>query len=246
MNIFKGVNHPFFWALPKNEGTELGMWILQEARRRHRLNKDRYCKTYLLSYPRSGNHAVRWTVEFLSRRPTLGANDHESSTQPLGLHDLPIFLRGGRKVKSLDPIAVKRHKIASFDEVSKLVFIERDPVEAILSHLNLASEDISHQTLLKEVTHWQELHDYFVNFSPDKRCFIRFEDILNGSSEWINELATFLELDVSNSEITRCSKSLSGAKKTLKRPPKTKSLSTYREKFPNLANFLDSELNSIT
>jgi hypothetical protein len=70
-------------------------WVIKEARRRQNLKAEDYCDTYILSYPRSGNHAVRLALEFLSHRPTLGANDHESFPEPRGLHDLPIFIRGG-------------------------------------------------------------------------------------------------------------------------------------------------------
>ena len=70
-------------------------WLIKEARRRQHLDVEGFCGTYVLSFPRSGNHAVRFALEFLSHRPTLGAGDHESYPEPRGLHDLPIFLRGG-------------------------------------------------------------------------------------------------------------------------------------------------------
>lgn len=79
-----------------NDGTDLGLWILGEAKRRERLREKNRCRNFILSYPRSGNHAVRFVVEFLSERPTLGADDQESLLRPAGLHDLPIFLRGSR------------------------------------------------------------------------------------------------------------------------------------------------------
>lgn len=79
---------------------------------------------------------ARSALEFLSRKPTLGAQDHEQSVMPKGTYDLPLFLKeDNTAVRDADPVAIKRHKIYPHDDVMKLIYIERDPVEAILSHV---------------------------------------------------------------------------------------------------------------
>lgn len=213
-------------------------WIFQEARRRQPLQAEDYCGTYLLSYPRSGNHAVRFAIEFLSRRPTLGADDHESHPVPRGLYDLPIFLRGGPPVEQLRPFAVKRHRLLPIDSVSRLILVERDPVEAVLSHTNRNGE-ASDEVLLSAYEWWSELRRVFEGFDEPHRLFIQFEDILGGQSDWVAELANFLGLSPKPGEIDACARAVPEAKTALTRPAITTCSTTYRDKFPNQAAVLD-------
>ncbi|HUG61719.1 MAG TPA: hypothetical protein VMP03_07730 [Methylomirabilota bacterium] len=91
----------------------------------------------IASFPRSGNHLVRFMVEYLTGRPTLGC-----ATNPV---DVPICRNtfpddpdvlahvGG------EPIARKVHfvrEIAPMDPpASRLLLVRRDPTEALLSHV---------------------------------------------------------------------------------------------------------------
>ena len=133
--------------LEESERRRTVSWLRAESLRRRALDPSGFCRTYLVSFPRSGNHAVRYAIERLSRRPTLGANDHERLVPPQGLHDLPLFLRDPLlDPLAAEPVLVKRHRLRSFDVVDKLVYLRRDPVEAILSHTGGKDADLQSHT----------------------------------------------------------------------------------------------------
>jgi len=210
-----------------------------EARRRKDLLEIDFCHTYILSYPRSGNHAVRFAVEFLSERPTLGAGDHESFSRPKRKYGLPIFLLTPHINISSPlprPAAIKRHQLRDFDAVDKLIFIERDVVEAVLSHTGGGTE----RELMAGVLSWKLLQDKFEQFPEERRLLIRFEDILNGELLWIKRLSDFLELDTSHDKEVSCANLVGEAKEVLRRRPKTNSGRMYANRFPDEAAFIAS------
>jgi len=90
------------------------------------------------SYPRSGNHLVRFLVEYLTGRPTLGCRGNE--------HDVPIHLNAfpepnllahvggepiGQKVHSADEVA----EALAGDEIKGTILILRHPAEAVMSYV---------------------------------------------------------------------------------------------------------------
>jgi hypothetical protein len=226
----------------RSEGTGTLRWIIEETRRRLRLNAEDYCDTYLLSYPRSGNHAVRFAMEWISRRPTLGADDHESLKRPRGLHDLPLFLRGGGPaVSSLAPIAIKRHSMKPTDSLGRLIFIERDPVEAILSH-NVRLGHCSEEALWAGLVDWKRQRTFYDNFVGDQKLLIKFDDVAGGGWAWIKQLVEFLGLKVPASEVRLCAESMPDARGLLLRRPQSTSRTSFREKFPERAQKIDSAL----
>ena len=92
-----------------------------------------YC--FLLSYPRSGNHWVRYIIESISGFATLGARDG------LGPRDTTLWIDTPLRLKVRIPrtrpraIVIKRHNIRKFDSNnSPLTLLVRQPGEAILSH----------------------------------------------------------------------------------------------------------------
>lgn len=224
-----------------SEGTGTLRWIVAETQRRLRLKEKRQCDTYLLSYPRSGNHAVRFAMEWISRRPSLGANDHERFKTPRGLHDLPLFLRGGPAVRSLAPIAIKRHSIKPIDNVGRLILVERDPIEAILSHK--CSEGVaSDETLLAELDDWKRLRIFYDNFMGNQKLLIKFDDVRGGASAWVEQLVEFLGLKVPSSEVRLCAESIFEARSTLRRKPQSTSPTSFSEKYPEQAAKIDAAL----
>nr|WP_321461592.1 sulfotransferase domain-containing protein [uncultured Cohaesibacter sp.] len=96
---------------------------------------------HIVSYPRSGNHAVRAILEYVTERPTLPSLEARKL-------DIPIYLRKPNqlenfiKVTNDHPIGYKSHFLLEFlqnEEISKrnsgIILITRDPLEAIVSHL---------------------------------------------------------------------------------------------------------------
>ena len=61
---------------------------------------------YILSYPRSGNTLIRYIVEYLTNRPTIGAGN--------GKDDPPIYKRLHQHLKNVkgEPIAKKEHQVS--------------------------------------------------------------------------------------------------------------------------------------
>lgn len=96
---------------------------------------------HIISYPRSGNHAVRSLIEYLTQRPTVPALGDAGD-------DKEIYLRKANQESRLieitdqEPIGYKAHflrEILENEERSPepcgLILITRDPAEAIVSHL---------------------------------------------------------------------------------------------------------------
>lgn len=136
-------------------------------------------------------------------------------------------------------MAIKRHKMRNADKPEKLIYIERNSVEAVLSHTNRGG-NASDEDLRSGLFWWKELRDFYLEFDPVNRIIIRFEDILENNSGWIRDLAAFLELQVTDKQIEECQKSLPQAKSVLTRAAKTTSKSTYTDLFPERAAFLRS------
>jgi hypothetical protein len=142
----------------------------------------------ILSFPRSGNHFVRYIVEFLTGKATVGAAGF--TTVPG--QDTPICLRKGpeclKHVKLDDRIAVKSHFVDSIPEnVSGLVLLVRHPIESILSHRyhnisrsggfsNNFSENIIN-TLKQDSKNFTENLDYYEKFKKDK-SIVLYEDLI--------------------------------------------------------------------
>lgn len=214
------------------------LWFsYHETIRRKGLFERDFCSTYILSYPRSGNHAARFAMEFLSDRPTLGEGDHESFAFPYNRNDSPIFLRSPDITISAplpQPVAIKRHKLRDIDVVEKLIYIERNIVEAVLSHAGGGSED----DLKVGVRHWKSLRDDFNQFPEDRKLLIDFDEILKGERHWFERLADFLEWEISAEKLSKLESLIADAKKVLERPAKTTSADMYANQSPDEASFV--------
>lgn len=96
---------------------------------------------HIVSYPRSGNHAVRALVEYLTERPTV-------SSVEAGEPDKAIYLRSANqaagviKITDQKPVGYKAHSLQRLVENAArstspfgLILITRDPADAIVSQL---------------------------------------------------------------------------------------------------------------
>jgi len=148
----------------------------------------------LLSYPRSGNHLVRFFIELLSEIPTYGCKGNKK--------DIEIY-------KNVFPETVP-FNISTFDKKdcyikyhippsqnirsNKLILIIRNPKEALLRHnnctLNIIGRWDSYETYFKNI-------DYYNNHTG-KKLLLYYEDIITNKRNFINTLYDFL--DVNNIE----------------------------------------------
>ena len=219
-------------------------WIFCESLRRARLTEKDYCKTMLLSYPRSGNHLVRYLVESIFLSPSLGAVDAERYIFPQGLHDLPIFLRApGLAPKTRRPVLVKRHFLEPSDNFSKLVLLVRDPVEAVLSHLRESSDEEFEARYRVEVARYLNLLRAWGKFSSENRFLLEYNAVVADDLPTLRALACFL--GASENQLGRLEGALQStrnAETALERPPK-RSSKTYGSEFTARAETLKNLLS---
>ncbi len=141
----------------------------------------------ILSYPRSGNHFIRYIIELLTERPTLG----------LTSQDGPIHERHGPKllpdITNNDPIAVKTHWTSDIKfNADSLILILRNPVEAILSaryetHFKKAccEESVSSKILADykfDSDRFVMNLEYFIKFEGPKEIIL-YEDLVGDKYE---------------------------------------------------------------
>lgn len=162
------------------------------------------CEFIIASFPRSGNHLVRYLVEFLTNRPTIGEGNE------LWANDIdgPILKRIDikHKYKNDNPIAVKRHIIREEDKSKKMIYVFRNPCEAILRHaLHSYSLDYilnPENSYLKELALMNNnlMREYLSKYG-DERLIIKFEDLVfNFDKSYFNldSLSVFLNSTAKN------------------------------------------------
>lgn len=149
----------------------------------------------LLSYPRSGNHWVRYIIEALTDRPTYGC----------GPKDRPIYTntwRGETVLPNVDPNAQPAAQKMHFttpkskgcsthgNYCSHLIFIVRDPLEAIPRNLG-RSKPWSKDEVRAAVQHYYSLVKYYKSFKGPK-LRVEYESLMARPNDFIKQLAHHL------------------------------------------------------
>ncbi len=159
----------------------------------------------LLSYPRSGNTWIRYCIEFLSKKPTIGYTSNNAGRfdrQPLGSFNNDM----GVDVHS-DFILYKRHMVGEgygklthtpdWSPTDKLILVIRDYKEVIVRHngggtnLKKLKESCSSHIVSKNYT---QLIEYFDGFEGDK-ILIYYEDLLTDLENTLSKIINFLGVD---------------------------------------------------
>ena len=219
-------------------------WVAQEAHRRRGLLPERFCSSVLLSYPRSGNHLLRFLVEYATRRPTLGAIDAETSPIPLGLHDLPIFLRvKGMRAANPLPILVKRHSLFPDESFAKTILLVREPIEAILSHLKHDSDEDFEKNVHREVAIFAENLRVFDLEPSVSKLRVEYSQLTTDPGAALHAVLSFLDASTLTSRARAKAAVLkrSLAYTSLERPD-ARGAQKYRDLFPDRADYLRSML----
>lgn len=209
-------------------------WIRDEAKRRRKLAKDDFCKTVLLSYPRSGNHLLRFFVESISSRPTLGAGDSERKAPSL-LRELPVFLKtDGVGVMHSRPVLVKRHWIGDEDQFERAIFLVRNPEEALLSHSrDLATDDESYRIWVdQQVERIDQNLNWFMTLPRENRIAVSYDALRASPRELLQQVLAFLGLKGTvppHDELVALRQKAFSALERLPRDPHEEG---YAEKFP--------------
>jgi hypothetical protein len=145
----------------------------------------------LLSYPRSGNHLVRFLIEILTEQPTLGCIKN--------IYDKPIFentfpekipFNIDASLKYNDDNLFRKYHQIPRQTPTELICIVRNPKEVLLRNLNYQYRTDG----------WDgydlyfECIDYFNNFNGKKQMFF-YEDICTNQIQFVEELYTFLNIN---------------------------------------------------
>jgi hypothetical protein len=147
----------------------------------------------LLSYPRSGNHLVRFLIELLTEQPTLGVKD-----SPL---DIPLYKNTYAKpipfniepdVETVNTESYYR-KIHippnTHNDIDEMILILRNPRECLIRQNGFYSWNQNYN--------WHSYDAYFniVDFYlkyPGKKCVFYYEDIITDRVGFIRQLYDFL------------------------------------------------------
>ncbi len=153
-------------------------------------------KTYLLSYPRSGNTWMRYCIECLLQRPTL-----EYRQGMIAKHNCPLgFWWDLGTDFSKDPVWKVHDKgwmrrMGTLDpQAETLILIVRNYKEAITRHMRRPL----HTSMLKQ----GHVKVYFDNlllyeaWNPAKRLLIYYEDLLSQPEKTLKQLVAFFNGDV--------------------------------------------------
>jgi hypothetical protein len=212
-------------------------WVLKELLRRAISRNQPRIATMFLSYPRSGNHLVRFVVESCSGRPTLGFRDHENFFVPKCLHDNPIFLRDPNvHIKDPRPILVKRHTPDFQPE--RLLFLVRNPVTAILSHLGRDLKEIPEDELSREADLFMENCYFYRDFSSDNKMLLFLEDILEAPVPRLSILLEFLGIESFREKLSALASNLDIAERILQRPADPNVSGKFKESMPKSYEYL--------
>lgn len=160
-------------------------WAARECLRRVARHSGTSCDTALVSFPRSGSHLARATIEFHFLQPTLGDGDSTQRYLPRNLADRPILERlglGGR-YESRAPILVKRHQPPSRSEFPRQVFLIRTCSQAVLSHLrDIPDSVLSEQDVRDATAQWGQVVRA-ANKNDGDTLVVSYEDLVGGVSD---------------------------------------------------------------
>ena len=147
---------------------------------------------YILSYQRSGNHWVRFIIEYITNTPTLGCINNRSFDTPIHINFKNFVDNPLKDVdSSKSPKYTKAHSIHEIKNPEKLILIVRNPLECILSHNNYIDENL--------IKKYVSLIDYY-NLYDGKKLLIYYEDLINKSQECLRDLGSFVDGDINRIE----------------------------------------------
>jgi len=134
-------------------------------------------RSWVISYPRSGNHLIRYLIEFMTNQVTLGRQGNESV-------DTPIADRPGVKLLydiSRNPIARKAHFVSEVNikDADRIILGLRNPIDAMISHH--AQIGNHPKEIEKEAKMFVKNLSMYEGFEG-KKAIIKYEDLVSDSA----------------------------------------------------------------
>jgi len=146
-------------------------------------------RNWLISYPRSGNTWIRLFFEYYTRK----------STRSLCVPFKPLIF------DTVETILWKKHELffdGPVDESDKVVFLIRNPFDAIASSLKFDGKEPSDSNVKKYVKHYVEEINEYEKFNG-KKIIIYYEDLLDDFKETVKKIIVFLELKIKERKIDK-------------------------------------------
>ena len=153
---------------------------------------------FLMSYPRSGNHLVRFLIEYLTGLPTHGCIGNRYNEKFLCDWDYKDNINPLEHVNNnKEPIYYKSHGMFDFfsNEPYHMIFILRDPRECILRNC-MNDDKIDMENIEKEIIHYLNLIEIYDTLDCEK-LLIYYEDLLTKPLDILKEINDFVQ-DVSD------------------------------------------------
>lgn len=148
----------------------------------------------LLSYPRSGNHLMRFMIELLTNMPTYGVDTTENELclfENKYPETVPFDI--SCNIKDPDIIASCYHKRHIAPETScdvgELIFIVRNPRECFIRQCGYYTWNADYNWFSYEA--YFRLIDYYLQ-CPGKKIMFFYEDMLTNRTKFVMDLYTFL------------------------------------------------------
>jgi len=143
------------------------------------------------SFPRAGNHFLRYCLEFLTGQCTHGCGGLEIGEK----QDTPICMRHrttllGHVVVSGTPVAQKCHFMNEVEHWGTvypnytLIYIIRNPLDNIVSHRGINPTE---QELNKDVSNYLSNIQHYESYTG-KKLLIKYEDLINYTGREIVDL----------------------------------------------------------
>ncbi len=141
----------------------------------------------LLSYPRSGNHLVRFFIELLTEIPTygcIGSNMDIEIYKNKFSENIPFNITNFDKKDCY----IKYHNPPSENiHTNNLILIIRNPKEVLLRHNNYKLNISDYEIYFKNID--------FYNNHKGKKLLLYYEDIITNKTDFINALYNFLDIN---------------------------------------------------
>jgi hypothetical protein len=144
-------------------------------------------KTWIISYPRSGNSFTRYLVEFITERPTKDdmATKIVSREQDAMIHD------------GEDYVAYKRHDFSKIQPEDELIFVLRNYKECLIRH-NKGKREINKEFFLKQASNEDGTYAGLLKRYDEhkgKKLLIYYEDLITHPIVILGHLKDFFNAD---------------------------------------------------
>lgn len=193
-------------------------------------NEEGWKRAFLASYPRSGNHWVRYLVEEATNKVTgsvcpdeaeNGNPPHSKEAYSWGGHALPRGYEDTRELPSLeDTVLLKTHypimKARAYDTEENEIVIRlvRNPLDAIYSHSQYKYRYQKEKLPLSQKKwkafirkHAIEWRDFLAYWDTRENVFTyRYEDLMENPQDMLRDILNHLGYSVSESDIARAVK----------------------------------------